>query len=700
MRSTKKKVSPKAHYSPKGYDSDLCTLMNMPNELIALIATHLSQADLHCACLSNRRLLMVFEPILYSRDAAGEYSESLLWSAIQNRCGTAIKSISAGAKIDGAKTKPDPEDRIYWDENKDELDLIYGSRAIVPFAHCGQSSLFIAALQGHLEIVKILLTKGAAPNWKTPWENYMTPASAAAAKGHLDILEHLHKVGYALNDDRCYHGTVLHSAVHHGRAKVVEFLVKTAGIDISQKNRDGVTALAGSVLGNSVTVFRHLLKLTPAKDVSITAAFSKAIDRYVPSYAEIILDSNKLDWSQTTPFGDTLIAQTIQYDKPYFLYLLLERGEFDPNAPTASGLTPLLLARQSRAYLGTIMHTLLRSENICRADKFAIGSEVFFEFIRRPHCDSVLKLLLNEGFAGEDHVAHFHSAAEYGRHSIIRLLVQEFAVPVDSRLPNGYTALKAAYLRQDAQTTKCLCELGASSELRGLDHLPMLHHAARYGPVPLMRALLEGGVDINKAAEGTKQTALHFACTSGNLDRISALLEKGADPMLCDSDGLTAYHFAAREGKEKLMKWLLSGRRHPDPLLQDGPTLLHEACRAGNIPVMKLLLKRRCNLEARTSRGETALHVAVSQGHLSIMQLLLNCGADTSAEARDGSTPASLAAKSDSTEIRDALQREQSKSPILVNKVTGGGGKELSDTGTSKNAETRQLRRSSRVKSA
>lgn len=302
----------------------------------------------------------------------------------------------------------------------------------------------------------------------------MTPASAAAAKGHWKVLEHLHDLGYDLAGDRCYHGTVLHSAVHHGRARVVEFLVKTAGINITEKNDKGLTALALSVSSQPPTILRYLLKMTTPKDPSVTDALSQAIERYHSSFAEIILDSNKIDWSRATRSGDTLLAQTIQQDKSYFLSLLLERGCFDLNVRSSNGLTPLMEARQNPGYRSALLEVLFISDKVCLDDKISMGKEVYFENIRRSHCDNLLSLLLTKGWAGDNHVAHFHGAASHGKHKVVRLLVKEFGVPVDAKMPNGHTALKDAFLRQDPETTKCLCELRASSILRGMDFLPML----------------------------------------------------------------------------------------------------------------------------------------------------------------------------------------------------------------------------------
>ena len=56
----------------------------------------------------------------------------------------------------------------------------------------------------------------------------------------------------------------------------------------------------------------------------------------------------------------------------------------------------------------------------------------------------------------------------------------------------------------------------------------LLHYAAKYGKVDRVRALLERGADVN-AKDEDDQTPLHWAAQSGHVDCVRALLERGAD---------------------------------------------------------------------------------------------------------------------------------------------------------------------------
>jgi ankyrin repeat protein len=70
--------------------------------------------------------------------------------------------------------------------------------------------------------------------------------------------------------------------------------------------------------------------------------------------------------------------------------------------------------------------------------------------------------------------------------------------------------------------------------------LTALHHAARQGYVESVRALLEGGANINNVGGGEQASPLLTAAMNGQFDAAMLLIEKGADPNLAaKSNGMT-----------------------------------------------------------------------------------------------------------------------------------------------------------------
>lgn len=75
-----------------------------------------------------------------------------------------------------------------------------------------------------------------------------------------------------------------------------------------------------------------------------------------------------------------------------------------------------------------------------------------------------------------------------------------------------------------------------------------IHGAAMLGDLDLVRALLDGGVDVN-ALSRHGDTALHRAVMYGRVDIVRLLLERGADVNAEDGDGRTPLSFANRSRK-------------------------------------------------------------------------------------------------------------------------------------------------------
>ena len=100
-----------------------------------------------------------------------------------------------------------------------------------------ESPLMLAALRGHLELVKKLIDRGADVN-KTGW----TPLHYAATNGHLEIINLLLEK-HAYIDAESPNGTTpLMMAAHYGSAAGVKLLLE-AGADASLKNQLGMTAI-------------------------------------------------------------------------------------------------------------------------------------------------------------------------------------------------------------------------------------------------------------------------------------------------------------------------------------------------------------------------------------------------------------------------------------------------------------------------
>jgi ankyrin repeat protein len=83
-----------------------------------------------------------------------------------------------------------------------------------------------------------------------------------------------------------------------------------------------------------------------------------------------------------------------------------------------------------------------------------------------------------------------------------------------------------------------------------------LTYAATYGHVEVVRVLLEGGANVDRA-NGYGRTALHVADGYGHLDVCHLLLDWGAKVVPLDGEQYTALHVAALLGHLSLVKLLV-----------------------------------------------------------------------------------------------------------------------------------------------
>ena len=155
-----------------------------------------------------------------------------------------------------------------------------------------------------------------------------------------------------------------------------------------------------------------------------------------------------------------------------------------------------------------------------------------------------------------------------------------------------------------------------------------LTEALRSGDHAAVRALLDGGADVN-APEEDGATPLHWAVRWDDAAAVQLLLNAGADPDAANDYGVPPLSLACINRNPAVVAKLLSAGADPNAATSMGETVLMTCAGAGSTEAVAALLDHdAANVNAReSSQGQTALMWAVAQGYPDVVQMLLEHGA-------------------------------------------------------------------------
>ncbi len=184
-----------------------------------------------------------------------------------------------------------------------------------------------------------------------------------------------------------------------------------------------------------------------------------------------------------------------------------------------------------------------------------------------------------------------------------------------------------------------------------------LHKAIEKGDLQGVTALLEKNPDpslVNWRDKSGNYSPLDKAAYYGHVDIAKLLISRGAAVDSEDKNGNTSLWVAAMKGNTAVAALLIAhGARvnGGDSAL----TPLHAAVLNGHGKVAQLLIAKGANVNRANDLGSSPLHTAVTYNEHSIAALLIAKGADVNARDGDGFAPLHIAARGGFTEIAQML---------------------------------------------
>jgi ankyrin repeat protein len=457
-----------------------------------------------------------------------------------------------------------------------------------------QTPLHVAAAYGRVEIVKLLLDRGAeldvqAYNQFAPLHLTENLEIVKLLIAHKADLEAMSAGGTALQRaaDRSQRGN--EESVRNWRAIAKALLDAGAKYDL----------LSATCLGDLDRV-KAVLKDDP----------KQALNREVMREAarggrtEIVglLLANKADPNDAEFGGMPVLYFALPH--PETVRLLIKAG-----ADAKSHLKDKRLFGSGPMPTGTLLHQAAR-KRLVETAKILIEADIEID-ARDANDWTALGI-----------------AAALGWPEFVKLLL-EHGASVKGKYGSDAIAAAARNIRYPDQDAKEIARYKAIIVLLQSKGATVdLSAAVALGDLDRVKALLKTKQDWARDKDSREKPVLEKAVDLDRKEIVVALLDAGAPIDGKDERGSTALHSAAFWGREEIAKLLIARRAEIDARDDNGGTPLHESARLGSVGVARLLLAAGADVNARAKDGRTArLNANVAKNSKELLELFEKYGA-------------------------------------------------------------------------
>ena len=491
----------------------------------------------------------------------------------------------------------------------------------------GSNCLHIAALEGHLNLCKILIHKHkvdlhmsdnygwtgihfSAHSGNCELFVYFTEMGIdirlktndgrnclhfAAAGGHLNLCKMVidnYKLDFHMTDNDGW--TVLHYSAYSGKCELVAYFAEM-GADICPKTNGGrnclhFAAFEGHLNICKMLIYKHKVHLHMTDNDGWTALHCSARSgncELVAYFAEILTDIHV-----KTNDGRNCLHIAALDEHLNLCKMLIDKHNVDVNVADKRGWTAV--------------HFSAQSGNCQLVAYFAeMGTDVHLKTNDGSNCLNI--------------------AAYQGHLNLCKMLIDKHKVDLHMTDNDGWTALHYSAQSGNCELVAYFAEMGIDIHLKTNDGRNCLHIAALKGHLNLCKMLIDKHkVDVN-VADKRGWTAVHFSAQSGNCQLVAYFAEMGTDIHLKANDGNNCHNIAAFQGHLSLCKMLMD--KHKIDLHMsnnDGWTALHYSAQRGNSEVVAYFAEMGTDICLKTNDGTNCLQIAALQGHFNLCKMLID----------------------------------------------------------------------------
>ncbi|XP_067676346.1 serine/threonine-protein phosphatase 6 regulatory ankyrin repeat subunit A-like [Haliotis asinina] len=523
----------------------------------------------------------------------------------------------------------------------------------------GLNILHAACLFGDVEVVKYVISRDCVDiNGRVRCGR--TPVMLAAVNGHKEIMELLVAKGANVTLTDKNGNTILHRACRGGDIEVVKYIVSKKMVDINTGKRKNQTSLMLACLWGHKAVVELLVQ--QGANHSLTDKRGDNILHYAcqGGHVEVVtfiislrtFDINCGGLNKQTPF-----MAAGRHGHKDVVELLVKNGA-NLSLRDAHSNNILHLAC-GRGRVEVVKYVI--SLNTVDINSWGNNKKTPIMVAGRSGHTEVIRLLVKNGADLSLRDAHGDNILYYaclgGHVEVVKYVVSKNRVDINSRGKDRKTPVMVAGARGHKDVVELLVKYGANLSLRDAHGDNILYFACLGGHVEVVKYVVsKNRVDINSRGKD-KKTPVMVAGESGHRNVVELLVKYGANLSLRDAHRNNILHLACGRGHVGVVKYVISqdtvdinsrGNNKKTPIMVAG--------RRGHTEVIRLLVKNGADLSLRDAHGDNILYHACLGGHVEVVKYVVSKNrVDINSRGKDKKTPVMVAGERGHKDVVELL---------------------------------------------
>ena len=496
------------------------------------------------------------------------------------------------------------------------------------------------------EMILSIIEHGANVNAAN--KQNLTALKMACMKGNVNAASVLLNSGADVNMADAAGDTCLHEAIigKFSREVLKEIVDNSANVNATNKWNETALELAlmeGNV--DAINILLNVLDEPNSADPDGETYLHNAVRMGCSAKAFQAIIDHGADVNAINKWNQTALALASMEKNIDAINILLNAGA-DPNIADSVGNTCLHEASRTNCSNEVLQSIIDHDVDVNAINKW--NQTALALAVMEGNVDAINVLLnaaADPNIADVDGETCLHEAIRNDCRKEVLQSILDHEANVNVTTKQIFTALMMACTKGNAGVIRILLKANADPNIVNADGDTCLHVTTRKGcNKDILQSLLNHGANVN-ATNKLNVTALMIACTKGNVDAISALLNAKADPNIPDAYGDTCLQNAVEEtDNADVLQAIVGLSANVNATNKWNETALEIALIKGNVNAINILITAGAEVNMSDNNSDTYLHNAVRMGcSAQALQAIVDHGADVNSTNKWNQTAVALA---------------------------------------------------------